>query len=133
MGEPSEKAWILSPERRLPGDRRGAALLEVLAAIVILAMAGLSLVELVSANTRAEAIAAARERELADEERLLAAWSLLRSAELDQRIGRREAGPYVVAVQRPERALYRIAVERKGTGVEDMVTVVFRGEARDAP
>jgi hypothetical protein len=109
---------------------RGVALLEVLAAMAILGAAGLALVELVGGGTQAVAVARDRERELADEERLLAAWSLLKREELDQRLGERAVGPYVVRVQRPERGLYRIAMERKeAAGVEDLVTVVYRRES----
>jgi hypothetical protein len=109
------------------------ALLEVLAAVVILGVVGLALVELVGGGTRAVAVARKREQELADEERLLAAWTLLRREELDQRIGERGIGPYVVGVQRPERGLYRIAIERKeAPGMEDLVTVVWRGDPSDA-
>jgi len=108
----------------------GVALLEVLAAVAILGVAGLALVELVAGGTRALGVARERERELADEERLLTAWSLLRREELDQRIGDRVVGPYVVRVQRPERDLYRLAVERTAApGVEELVTVVYRAGA----
>lgn len=107
----------------------GAVLIEVLVAVAILGFAGLALVELVSAGTRATTAARVRERELADEERLLAAWSLLSRRDLDQRLGRREVGPYVVEVQRPERALYRIALGRiEAPEMEDLVTVVWRPE-----
>jgi hypothetical protein len=107
---------------------RGVALLEVLAAVAILCVAGLALVELVAAGTRAVAVARDRERDLTDEERLLTAWSLLKREELDQRIGERLVGPYVVRVQRPERGLYRLAVERSvAPEVEELVTVVWRG------
>lgn len=106
---------------------RGAALLEVLAAVVILTVAGLGLVELVAMQARVTATAAERERELWDEERLLAAHTLLAANELDLRLGSREAGPYVVTVQRPEAGLYRIAVARSAApDVEDIVTVAYR-------
>lgn len=109
---------------------RGVVLLEVLAAVVILGGAGLALVELVAGGTRAVVVARERERELADEERLLTAWSLLKREELDQRIGDRLVGPYVMLVQRPERGLYRLAVRRSAApGVEELVTVVYRGGA----
>lgn len=112
---------------------RGVALLEVLAATVILTVAGLALVELVSGATRAVATAGAREKELADEERLLAAYTLLGRRDLDLRLGVREVGPYAVSVQRPERALYRIALARVASpAVEDLVTVVHRPEPTDA-
>jgi len=109
---------------------RGVALLEVLAAVAILGVAGLALVELVAGGTWAVAVARDRERELADEERLLTAWSLLKREELDQRIGERAVGPYVMRVQRPERGLYRLAVARSvAPGVEELVTVVYRAGA----
>ena len=112
----------------------GVALLEVLAAVVILGVAGLALVELVASGTRAVTEARRRERELADEERLLAAYTLLARGDLDVRLGRREAGPYVVEVQRPERTLYRISLGRlSAPDVEDLVTVVHRSEAARVP
>ncbi len=106
---------------------RGVALIEVLAAVAILGVAGLALVELVAGGTRALAVTRRREQELADAERLLTAWSLLKREELDQRIGDHVVGPYVVRIQRPERGLYRLAVERSvAPGVEELVTVVYR-------
>jgi type II secretory pathway pseudopilin PulG len=104
---------------------RGVALLEVLAAVVILGIAGLALVELTAGGIRATAAARQREQEVADAERLLTAYTLLRRVELDQRLGDRRVGSYIVNVQRPERELYRIAVG-------DLVTVVYHPEARDA-
>ena len=98
---------------------RGMALLEVLAAVVILGVAGLALVELTAAGMRATSAAQERERTLADAERLLAAYTLLTRSELDQRLGDRAVGVYVVNVQRPEPELYRIALGK-------LVTVVHR-------
>jgi type II secretory pathway component PulJ len=113
---------------------RGFALLEAVAALVILGVAGIALVEQVAAGTRAEAVAATRERELADEERLLTAYTLLARGDLDRRLGRRDVGPYAVEVQRPEPVLYRIALSRLAApDVEDLVTVVYRPEAAHGP
>jgi len=111
-------------------NERGVALLEVLVAIVILATAGIALIELVGAGMRAERDARAREATLFTEERLLAALTLLRRHELDQRIGRRVIGEFVVDVQRPESTLYRIALRQHQSSAEDLVTVVYRPEAR---
>jgi type II secretory pathway pseudopilin PulG len=111
----------------LRNAERGIALLEVLAAITILSIAGLSLVELVAQGTATAATERAREAEQMDEDRLLTATTLLTRSDLDIRIGSRSVGPYVVTVARPERTLYRIAVGREtAPGVEDLVTVVFR-------
>ena len=115
----------------MPRREHGIALLEVLAALVILSIAGLSLVELVSQGTATAATARARELEQMDEDRLLTATTLLTRSDLDLRIGNRPVGPYVVTVARPESTLYRIAIERAtAPGVEDLVTVVFRGMAQ---
>lgn len=114
-------------------DRRGIALLEVLVAVAILGVATLSLLELVGAGIRAVAVARERERELADEERLLAAYTLLTRGDLDRRLGDRAVGPYIAIVQRPERTLYRVALRRSMAEIEDLVTVVYRPEPGRVP
>jgi hypothetical protein len=105
------------------------ALLEVLAAVVIIGVAGLALIELVGEGTRAVVEARVREHELTDQDRLLTAYSLLRRTDLDQRLGRRDVGDYFVEVQRPERTLYRVSLGRRtAPQTEDLVTVVYRPE-----
>ncbi len=112
-------------------NERGVVLLEVLVAVVVLATAGIGLVELVGSGLRAERDARLRESTLATEERLLAALTLLNRKELDQRIGRREIGEFIVDVQRPERTLYRVALlQAQSPQVEDLVTVVYRAETK---
>ena len=110
-------------------NERGVVLLEVLVAVVVLATAGIGLTELVGSGLRAEREARLRENTLATEERLLAALTLLNHNELDQRIGRRQIGEFIVDIQRPERTLYRIALlQEQSPQVEDLVTVVYRAE-----
>ena len=110
-------------------NERGVVLLEVVVAVVILATAGIGLVELVGSGLRAERDARLREGTLATEERLLSALTLLNRKELDQRIGRRQIGEFIVDVQRPERTLYRIALlQESSPQVEDLVTVIYRRE-----
>lgn len=106
---------------------RGAVLLEVLVALTILTVTGLSLLGLLNAGVRAEWHARERETVLANEERILAAMTLLTRGDLDRRIGRNDVGEFVVKVQRPERTLYRIAIgQRSSAHVDDLVTVVYR-------
>ena len=113
---------------------RVVALLEVLAAIAILAAAGLSFVTLVAEGIRAAASDRARERELVDEERLITAYALLKRTDLDRRLGTRAAGPYLVTVQRPEPTLYRVAIARSEMAqAEDLVTVLYRGDIKSGP
>jgi prepilin-type N-terminal cleavage/methylation domain-containing protein len=112
-------------------NERGMVLLEVLVALVILATAGIALMELVGAGLRAERDARTREATLATEERLLTAFTLLNRGELDQRLGPREVGEFVIDIQRPEPTLYRIAIAQQASRqVEDLVTVVYRPERR---
>ena len=123
--EHSESVSTLSPELCLRSER-GVILLEVLAAVTIIGLAGLALTELTTAGLRATEEARVREREVADADRLLTAYTLLNRPELDQRLGNRTVGPYVVNIQRPERSLYRIAVG-------DLITVVYRSDSTNAP
>src|SRR5262245_4154971 len=110
-------------------NERGVVLLEVLVALVVLVTAGMALMETVGAGMRAERDARAREVVLGHEERLLNAHTLLSRGELDQRVGRRPIGEFVVDIQRPERTLYRIAVlQAQSPQVEDLVTVVYRAD-----
>ena len=112
-------------------NNRGVVLLEVLVAVVILATAGIGLVELVGSGLRAERDARLHEGTLATEERVLSALTLLNRNELDQRIGRRQIGEFIVEIQRPEPTLYRIALlQEQSPQVEDLVTVVYRAETK---
>jgi prepilin-type N-terminal cleavage/methylation domain-containing protein len=113
------------------GDR-GMTLLEVVAALAILALAGLALLERVGEATRQVADAADRDRALAVEERLLVTYTLLARGDLDRRIGQHTQGDLTVSVQRPRRSLYRIAVGANPNGLEDLITVVYRPDSLDA-
>lgn len=109
------------------------ALLEVLAATAILAVAGLSLIQLIGEQSKALRTASMREREATDEDRLMTALSLLDRQDLERRLGGTVTGPYLVEVQRPEPTLFRVSVGRSSNpGVEDIVTAVFR-TLPDAP
>ena len=135
MVEQSGRARTLSPERlsMLRSDR-GIALLETLVALAIVAGAGLVLLDLVTGGLRAERDARERERVLAVEQRVLTALTLLKRDELDRRLGRYPIGELVAGIERPERALYRIAVSQaQSPHVEDLVTVVYRRELRNGP
>jgi prepilin-type N-terminal cleavage/methylation domain-containing protein len=117
----------------MPRAERGVALLEVLVAVAILGTAAIGFVGLVAGGTQATIAAQDRERQLADEERLLAAYTLLARKDLDRRLGTHAVGVYLVEVQRPERTLYRIAIaHEQSPQVEDLVTVVYRLDTSDA-
>ncbi|HET9292670.1 MAG TPA: hypothetical protein VFO06_00130 [Gemmatimonadales bacterium] len=112
----------------MKGSREGMALLEVLVALAILFAAGAAAVGGVQAALAAERRSALLEAEATDAERLLTALSLLTRADLDLRLGVRNVGEWEVEVLRPEPALYRIALSRKGRAPA-LVTLVHRPEA----
>jgi hypothetical protein len=99
-------------------------------AIAIIASAGASLVAALDAGVGSEHQARLRETSLLAAERVLTATTLLNRSDLDRRLGRHPVGEFVVEVQRPESALYRISVSEAGAPeVEMLVTVVYRAEA----
>src|SRR3989449_356690 len=117
----------------LGARNRGVTLVELIV-LAILSGAGLALLDFVTGGLRAERDARERERVLAVEERVLTALTLLKRDELDRRLGRHPLGDLVADIQRPERTLYRIALmQASAPQVEDLVTVVYRREPRNAP
>jgi len=110
--------------------RRGSALIEVLVALVVLSAAGVSTLGYLTAFVDAQARLQQREAELLRADRLLTATALLDRADLDLRLGVRTVGDLVVSVNRPQPALYRIAVSPATVPeAELLVTVVFRPES----
>jgi hypothetical protein len=109
--------------------RQGAALIEVLAAVAILTVAGLSFLELVVSVADAQARQREREGEVRRAERLLTATALLTQRELEQRIGVREVEDVLVWVDRPEPLLFRIGVSPAARPeAELLATLVYRRE-----
>jgi type II secretory pathway pseudopilin PulG len=108
---------------------RGAALLEAIVALAILATAGTSLVTALAAALRSETDVARAEQAVQAADRVLTAMTLLTRNDLDQRIGSHAVGEFVVLVQRPRPTLYRISVaETRAAEVEMLVTLVYRPE-----
>jgi type II secretory pathway component PulJ len=106
---------------------RGAALLEVLVALVIVVTVGVSAVAVTSASLFQEGHARERERLVRTADRVLSAYVLLTRADLDRRLGRREVGELMVEVQRPEPTLYRISVgTSRNPDAELLMTLVHR-------
>lgn len=115
----------------LEAAERGVALLEVLAALTILAISAVSVVSLLADSTEHERRAEVAEVRLADEERLLAAITLLTRADLDRRLGQRGAGAYVVEIQRPTVVIYRVTVATvDAPQAPDLATLLYRPEPR---
>jgi len=99
-------------------------------ALTVLSIAGLAFVELTAQAVRAMTHARAVEERLADEDRLLAAYTLLDRRDLEQRIGTHPVGTYLVRVERTDRGLFRIAIGDPGA-VPDLTTALYRPELAD--
>lgn len=113
--------------------RRGAALLEVIVGLAILATSGTALVAAVGDALERERDMLQREQELIAMERVLAATSLLTRQELDQRLGDRRVGEFVVAVARPSPELFTIGIRPASRAEALLVTLVYRSEASAVP
>ncbi|MEO8200997.1 MAG: hypothetical protein ABI679_10785 [Gemmatimonadota bacterium] len=113
--------------RRRHLGSKGVALLEAIIALAILSIGGLSTLGVVTEALKAQHDARAREETITTSSRVLAAMTLLQGKELDQRLGAREVGEFVVKVSRPEKRLFRLAIsETKYPEVELLVTVVYK-------
>ena len=111
----------------MPRGERGTVLLEVLVALTLLLVSGVTVVSLLSASLRSEAGLAEREATLRAADRTLAALALLNRTDLDRRLGRHPAGRFLADIRRPEPALYRIALrESDSAAAELLVTLVHR-------
>lgn len=91
-------------------SRRGAALLEVLAALTVLAVAGVSAVGAVAQATHSASQAIAAERRTREASRFLEAVSLWTREELDQRLGERPQGPWRLHIGRTTPTLYAVTL-----------------------
>lgn len=110
----------------MKSPRRGAALLEVLVGLAILAMSGTALVSAVSEAINREREVLQREEELVAMERVLAATTLLTRDELSQRLGNRMVGEFTVSVARPAAELFEIRIRPQGSQQGGLATLVYR-------
>lgn len=110
-------------------NQAGAALFEVMVALVILIASGTAAMGAAQAALDAERRAAEREAELLAADRLLAALSLLNRSDLDRRLGVRVVGPWQVRILRPEPTVYRISLAPESRPARAaLVTLVHRPE-----
>lgn len=106
--------------------RHGVTLVETLVAVVVLSTAALALLRLCSAYGSGFSRARAEESELRDADRLMTAMALLTRADLDRRLGVRDAGAFALEVSRPRAGIYRLAVRSAGRDRALLVTLVHR-------
>ena len=112
--------------------RIGATLLEAIVAITLLGLIGLTGVELVRSAAQLTEIAATTETELAEASDFLNAVSLWSRDELDQRLGTREQGDWLLEVQRYTPDLYVVSLLDSSGAEPILQTALFRPERTQA-
>jgi hypothetical protein len=113
--------------------RDGVVLVEVLAAIAILAVAGLATVAHVASLLDTQQRVLARETEMERAESMMGTLALLDRTELSQSLGMRELGRFAVWIDRPEPSLFRIGIAPVDRpSAELLATLLHRPEAPPA-
>lgn len=106
--------------------RRGAVLLEVIIALVILALAGLSAATLARQGAFAITHAQVADQRIEAASAFLDVVSLWPRADLDRRLGDHPQGPWTLHIDRPTPTLYRIALSDSLGGLPLLETALFR-------
>ncbi len=114
-------------------SRTGAVLLEAIAALAILAVAGIAALTM----AREAASSAVRARRTDDEFRRAGAFfdavSLWPRADLDQRLGTRAQGPWMLTLDRPAPAIYSAILQDSASGAILLRTFLYRPIAAEGP
>ena len=110
----------------LPTNRRGAVLLEALVALVILTVAGTTVVSLVAESARAVERARHAERELRAANAFFSAVALWSRTDLDRHLGDRHQGRWIMRVDRPRPTLYAITLTDSSTRALVLRTSLYR-------
>lgn len=114
-------------------SRTGAALLEVLVAMLLVAVVGLGSIGAAREATSIVGMSSRVETEHRAASDFLDAVSLWTRAELDQRLGARPQGPWTLEIQRVAPHLYQVAL-LDSAGAPLLTTALFRRErSADAP
>lgn len=108
--------------------RSGAMLLEVVAALAILAVAGISLLSLARSTIASVHQAGARDRETREASALLDAVALWSDDDLNRRIGRNGQGRWLLDLGRVTSSVYSVTV-RDSAGSMLLETYLYRRES----
>lgn len=108
--------------------RAGAGLLEVVAAVLILSIAGVTAVVMVTEAARSVERARAADAEMRAASAFLDAVALWTPEDLDRRLGVRRQGPWRLYLERPLPALYTVVLADTAGGRVLLRTSLFRPE-----
>lgn len=111
--------------------RSGTTLIEAVVALALLALIGLTGVELTRAALRSTELGAGGEREMRSASDFMNAVSLWSVSELDQRLGVRDQGAWTLEIQRIVPGLYAVTL-RDSAAVETILRTTVYRETRAA-
>jgi type II secretory pathway pseudopilin PulG len=109
-------------------DRRGAALLEALVAIAVLATVGSAAAWAAAEAIRSVTRVHQEEMRVRAAARLLTAASLWSREDLDRHLGSRAQGPWRMRIDRPQPTLYEVSLTDTVTGKVLLHTTLYRWE-----
>ncbi len=113
--------------------RAGVALLEAIVAMTILATAGIAAVTMAAQTSKAVRDAGEAEDELRDASAFLEAVALWPRSDLDQRLGDRRQGPWLLRIDRSAPELYVITLSDSLGRAPMLRTSLFRPDASRVP
>lgn len=113
---------------RGPSPRRGVALLEAIVALAIFATVGIAALTMAAGANRAAADARKADEEVREASRFLEAVALWTRNDLDQRLGDRGQGPWILRIDRPLPELYTVTLSDSLRHVPLLSTSLFRPE-----
>lgn len=119
---------------RIPGARHGAALLEAIVALTILATAGAAVVAIAAQSAHAVERAQIADADNRQASAFLDAVALWPREDLDRHLGVREQGPWLMAVDHPSPAVYAVTLADSAGGRVLLRTALYRPAGlADAP
>ena len=110
------------------GNHRGAALLEALVAVAVLATVGSAAAWSATESMRAVIRIHEQEASIRAAARLLTAASLWSRDDLDRHLGSRAQGPWRMRIDHPRPTLYVVSLADSGTGKVLLQTALLRRE-----
>ena len=113
--------------------RAGVALLEAIVAMTILATAGIAAVTMAAQASKAVRDAGDAEDELRDASAFLEAVALWPRSDLDQRLGDRRQGPWLLRIDRSAPELYVVTLSDSLGSAPMLRTSLFRPDASHVP
>jgi hypothetical protein len=109
-------------------ERCGVVLLEALVALALIATAALSVLALTASDSQHIARLIGRSKEISTASEFMEVVSIWTRTDLDQRLGSRPQGPYLLRILRPTPSVYTLELFDGETGRPLLSTATYRPE-----